>query len=569
MKLNLIPALEWLSAYKPSYLPSDLVAGLIIAVMLVPQGMAYALLAGLPPVTGLYASTVPLLAYALFGSSRQLAVGPVAISSLITLSGISALAQQGSAEFIALAALLALMVGGIQLSLGLVRAGFLTNFISHAVISGFTSAAAIIIALSQLQHLLGISLARGNVFQTLWEALSRIGETNPVTLMIGAASIVTLYLFGRYAKRFPAAILVVVLSTSAVYLLRLDRLGVDIVAGVPGGLPSFALPSASFEALGVLLPIALTISFVNFMESIAVAKAIASKEKYKIDANRELIGLGFANLVGGLFRAYPVAGAFSRTAVNHQAGAKTQLASVITALLIIITLLFLTPLFYYLPNAVLAAIVMVAVLGLVDIAEPLHLFQLKPVDGWTLVVTFAATLVLGVVPGLLIGVGFSLTVFVWRSAYPHTAELGYLEKEGMFLDTSRYPEAQTFEKVFIVRMDATLYFANMSYLETLINDAVAERPDLKHIILDFSAVNDMDAVALETLENEMDALAEQGITVHIATMKGPVRDLAEKAGWFGTYGDKVAYLKLADALKQTGAVPAAGLDTRPSPEALT
>ena len=249
---TLIPALEWVRSYEPRYLSSDLMAGLIIAVMLVPQGMAYALLAGLPPVVGLYASTVPLFAYALFGSSRQLAVGPVAISSLITLSGISALAQQGSAEFIGLAALLALMVGGIQLLLGLVRAGFLTNFISHAVISGFTSAAAIIIALSQLQHLLGVELAGGGVFQTLWEALSRIGETNLVTLAIGGASIAVLYLLGRFAKRFPAAILVVVLSTLAVYLFRLDQFGVNIVADVPSGLPSFAVPTVSFDALGVL-----------------------------------------------------------------------------------------------------------------------------------------------------------------------------------------------------------------------------------------------------------------------------------------------------------------------------
>ena len=560
---TLIPALEWIGSYKPRYLTSDLMAGLIIAVMLVPQGMAYALLAGLPPVVGLYASTIPLFAYALFGSSKQLAVGPVAISSLITLSGVSALAQQGSAEFIGLAALLALMVGGIQLLLGVVRAGFLTNFISHAVISGFTSAAAIIIALSQLQHLLGIGLEGGNVFQTIWEALNRIGETNLVTLTVGGVSIATLYLLGRFAKRFPAAILVVVLSTLAVYLFRLNEYGVNIVAEVPSGLPSFALPAFSVEAIGALVPIALTVSFVNFMESIAVAKAIASKEKYKIDANRELIGLGFANIVGGFFRAYPVAGAFSRTAVNHQAGAKTQLASVITALLIIITLLFLTPLFYYLPNAVLAAIVMVAVLGLVDIGEPIHLFQLKPIDGWTLVTTFTATLVLGVVPGLLIGVGFSLLVFVGRSAYPHTAELGRLEKEGVYLELDRYPEAQTFDKVFIARMDASLYFANMSYFETLINDAVADRPNLDHIVLDFSPVNDMDAVALETLENEMETLAGQNITVHIAEMKGPVRDLAEKAGWFERYGERVAYLKLEDALVDIGVIPDA-VDTRKS-----
>lgn len=557
MKLKtFIPALSWLGSYDKRNLGPDLMAGLIVAVMLVPQGMAYALLAGLPPVTGLYASTLPLIAYALFGSSRQLAVGPVAIVSLLTLSGVSLLAEPGSAEFITLAALLALMVGVIQFALGLMRAGFITNFLSHAVISGFTSAAAIIIGLSQLKHLLGIKLGRSeSVFETLWEAGRHLGEANPITLAIGVISIITLLLFKRFAKRFPAPLLVVVLSALAVYLFGLNERGVGIVGEVPGGLPSFALPALGLESLRALFPIALTISFVSFMESIAVAKSIASKEKYKVDANRELVGLGLANIVGSVFRAYPVTGGFSRTAVNYQAGAKTPLASVITALLIVVTLLFLTPLFYYLPNAVLAAIVMVAVFGLVDVREPVHLFRLKPVDGWTLVLTFIATLVLGVETGILIGVGFSLVVFVWRSAYPHTAELGLLTEEEVFRNVSRYPEAQTFEGVFIARIDASLYFANMAYLENRLNNAIADRSNLKHIILDFSAVNDVDAVALDTLETRMKELADQGITVHIAAMKGPVRDLATKAGWYETFGEQIRYLSLEDALGATGASP--------------
>ena len=547
---------SWLKSYDTRDLPADLVAGLIVAVMLVPQGMAYALLAGLPPVTGLYASAVPLIVYALFGSSRHLAVGPVAIVSLLTLSGVSSLAEPGSAEFIALAALLALMVGAVQFVLGLLRAGFVTNFLSHAVISGFTSAAALMIGLSQLGHLLGIQLGRGeNVLVTLWEAGRNLGETNLMTFAVGALSLITLLFFKRYAKRFPAPLLVVVTSALAVYLFNLNAYGVSIVGEVPSGLPSFAFPALSSESLRALLPSALTISFVSFVESIAVAKSISSKEKYKLNANRELIGLGLANLVGSLFRAYPVTGGFSRTAVNYQAGAKTPLASVITALLVLLTLLFLTPLFYYLPNAGLAAIVMVAVFGLIDLKEPVHLFQLKPADGWSLLLTFLGTLVLGVETGILVGVGFSLLVFVWRSAYPHTAELGYLPEEEVFRNVSRYPEAQTYAGVYILRVDAALYFANMAYLENLLDDTVADRPDLGHIILDFSAVNDVDAVALATLEARMRDFADQGVTVHIAGMKGPVRDLAAKAHLYETFGERVAHVSLESALEAIDAHP--------------
>jgi len=552
MKLErLVPAISWLKSYDKKNLSSDLMAGLIVAVMLIPQGMAYALLAGLPPVVGLYASTIPLIIYALFGSSRQLAVGPVAIVSLLTLSGVSLIAEPGSTEFIALAALLALMVGVIQFTLGLMRAGFIINFLSHAVISGFTSAAAIIIGLSQLKHLLGIQLPGSHsVFETLYQTTLRLGQTHLITLTIGILSIATLVLFKRYAKRFPASLLVVIVSTLAVYFFKLNEQGVSIVGEVPQGFPSLALPNLSVESIQALLPIALTISFISFMESIAVAKSIASKEKYKIDANKELIGLGLANVVGAVFKGYPVTGGFSRTAVNYQAGAKTPLASIITAILVSTTVLFFTPLFYYLPNSVLAAIIMVAVYGLIDIQEALHLFRLKPIDGWTLVLSFVATLSLGVEMGILIGASFSLAVFIWRSAYPHSAELGYLKDEDIYRNTSRFPEAQTFKNILILRIDASLYFANMAYLETRLNSATAEKPNLQSIILDFSAVNDMDAVAIATLEEQMQTFKTQGITVMIAAMKGPVRDLVKKANWHNKFEKNISYVSIQQALKK-------------------
>ena len=550
----------WLSGYRREDLPGDLTAGLTTAVMLVPQGMAYAMLAGLPPVAGLYASTIPLIVYALFGSSRQLAVGPVAIVSLLTLAGVGALAEPGSPEFIALAATLMAMVGVIQAGLGFLRAGFVVNFLSHAVISGFTSAAALVIGLSQLKHLLGVDLPREqNVFVLLGRAATELGNTHAVTLLIGVASIAALMLGKRLSKRFPTPLLVVIVSSLVVWGLDLHERGVAIVGTVPAGLPGFALPDLSGGALAALLPTALTIAFVAFMESVAVAKAIAAKHRYKIDPNRELVGLGLANVVGAAFRGYPITGGFSRSAVNDQAGARTPLAGLVTAVLIGLTLLFLTDLFFFLPRAVLAAIVMVAVFGLIDAKEPVHLFRIKKVDAATLAVTFLATLTLGIETGILTGVGFSLAVFVVRSAWPHKAELGWRPDAGVFRNVRRYEDAVTWDDLYLTRPDASLYFANMASLEDDLNAAVADRPQLRAIVLDFSGVNDVDGVAIDVLQDRMDAFDAQGIAVHLAGVKGPVRDLLQRAGWYERYGDRIGHPSLRHALADLGVdLPGAG-----------
>lgn len=537
----------WLKTYSRPDFFKDLSAGLIVAVMLVPQGMAYAMLAGLPPVIGLYASTVPILIYALLGSSRQLAVGPVAIVSLITLTGVSAIAEPGSSEFIVLAAVLALMVGVMQLLLGVLRVGFVVNFLSHAVISGFTSAAAIIIGLSQLKHLLGVNTPRThNVFELLWETAKQLGDVHLITLLVGVASIVALLLLKRLGRYFPAPLVVVVVSTATVYFLNLQERGVNIVGDVPAGLPALALPSFGIDTLQALLAVALTLTFVSFMESIAVAQAIANREGYKVDANQELVGLGLANVAAGFFSGYPVTGGFSRTAVNYQAGAKSPIASLITALLIILTLVFFTQLFYFLPQAVLAAIIMVAVYKLINVQEAVHLFKLKPIDGWTLVITFVATLSLGIEIGIAIGAAFSLLVFIWRSAYPHTATVGYLPDEGVFRNLERYPSAQTFQDTIIIRPDASLYFANSAFLENYLVNAIDS--STKWVILDFSGVNDIDGVALETLEKLMHTWQDVGRHVHIAAMKGPVRDLATKASWFDAFPGQLEHLSIQHAL---------------------
>ncbi len=548
-----VPAFNWLRSYRGGDLSGDLTAGVIVAVMLIPQGMAYATLAGLPPVTGLYASTIPLILYALFGSSRQLAVGPVAIVSLMTLAGVEQLAEPGSAGFAGYALLLALMVGVLQLGLGLVRGGVVVKFMSHAVISGFTSAAAIIIALSQVKNLAGIEVGRHeNAFWLLNDVGRNVLEAHLLTVLIGAASIAALVLLRRWNRRIPGALIVVAVSTAAVYLFGLDADGVRIVGDVPSGLPVLSAPDVNFSVARVLLPAALAISFVGYMESIAVAQSIAAREKQRVGPNQELRALGIANLGASFFGGYPVTGGFSRSAVNYQAGARTGLASIITAGLILVTLLLFTDLFYYLPSAVLGAIVVVAVAGLIDVREPLRLYRVRRTDAASLVLTFVATLTIGIELGILVGVAFSLLVFIWRSAHPHAAEMGYLPDENVFRNVRRYPDAQTFPDAVILRIDESLYFANSGFLEDRIRDALSARPDVRWIILDFWSVNDIDAVALETLEELMAQYRISGRRFMFAGVKGPVRDLMLRAGWGTSVGPDMWHLSIQHALESAG-----------------
>jgi sulfate permease, SulP family len=553
----------WLIHFEKGGLRDDLVAGLTIAVMLVPQGMAYAMLAGLPPVMGLYASTLPLLAYALLGSSRHLAVGPVAMISLLVFTACSKLAQPGTAEYVALVLLLTFTVGVVQLLAGSFRLGFLVNFFSHAVISGFTSAAAIVIALSQMKHLLGIKLGNEqNVFKLLANIARHAGEANLATLALGLVSIVGLWFLKTRYRRFPSAILFVVSGTLLAYF-GLAKLGVKTVGEVPRGLPALAMPAFSLATLRSLLPTTLAICFVGYMESISVAKYVAARAGYKIDPNRELLGLGAANLVGSLFSGYPVTGGLSRTAVAYQAGARTQRAAVMTALLILLTLLLLTPLFYYLPNAVLSAVIVVAVSALLDYREAIHLFRIKRADGLTFLLTFVCTLTVGIDQGLLIGLAFSLGLFIWRSAHPYTAELGYLEAEGVFRNIQRFPAATRYPGVLILRIDASLYFANAKFLEDWLQKNITARPEVKAVVLDLSGVNDMDAVAARTLERITQDYAAAGITFALCCMKGPVRDLIDRLGPQAKLGQRAQHVSLQQALKQVNAQAAPDVSTPP------
>ncbi len=526
-----VPATGWLRAYDTKTFRADAIAGLTTAVMLVPQAMAYAMLAGLPPIIGLYASVVPLVVYGIFGTSRQLAVGPVAMVSLLTLTGVSAVAEPGSSEFVAYAVLLSAMVGALSLGLGFFKAGFLVNFLSHPVVAGFTSAAALIIGLSQLTHLLGVELARSKyVHEIVLEAAAKVAELSPVTLVIGVSAIVALLLLKRFAPRFPRALVVVVGGTVAVGALGLAEGGVAVVGRVPAGFPTLSIPEVGFDQIRALFPTALTITLVGFMESISVAKGFARRNHYEVDPNQELRALGLSNLAGSLFGAYPVTGGFSRTAVNGQAGARTSMASIVTALVVAATLLFLTPLFYYLPKAVLAAIIMTAVFGLVDVKEARHLYRVKRGDLALMGLTFAATLTLGIEEGILVGVGASLLVFVVRSTRPHLAVLGRIPWTETYRNVERFPDASLVPGVLTVRIDAQLYFGNVDFLQKQLARLERDRGEALHaVVLDASGMNQIDSSAEAALREIADGYRRRGIAFYVAQAKGPVRDVLSRS----------------------------------------
>ncbi|MHA7879982.1 MAG: SulP family inorganic anion transporter [Saccharospirillum sp.] len=547
-----IPALQWMSNYQRKDLGGDLIAGLTVAMMLIPQAMSYAMLAGLPPYIGLYASVLPLIVYAFFGTSRQLAVGPVAMVALLVASGVGTMAEVGSSEYIALAILLALIVGVIQLGMGVFRLGFLTNFMSHPVISGFTSAAALIIGFSQLKHLVGLDLPRSeNIAITLWNALTQVGDINLAAVTIGALGIVMLIAIKRINPLLPGAMIAVVVSTAAVWLFDLDtRFGLSIVGNVPAGFPEFSAPAISYQSIVDLMPIAITIAFVGFIESIAVAKKIAAKKRYEIDANKELVGLGLANIVGAFFKAMPVTGGFSRTAVNNTAGANTGLAAIITAVVIGIALLLFTPLFYYIPNAILAAVIMVAVFGLIDTHEVKHLWQVKRDDLAMLAFAFFATLVLGVKTGIFLAVAASMVWFVIKTTRPHYAILGRLPESKVYKNVERHPQAQMEPGILAIRFDAQFYYGNVSFLKETLKSAEArmEAP-LKTVVLDMSAINQLDSSAETALQELLVDYRARGVELYLAQIKGPVEDVMKRSGLYQALGEDAIHLTTNDAAK--------------------
>ena len=548
---KILPILDWLPSYSKSDFFKDLPAGITVGIMLIPQGMAYALIAGLPMVYGLYASLVPQVIYALTGTSRQLAVGPVAMDSLLVAAGLTSIAVVGSDRYIELAIALALMMGSIQLLLGIMRAGFLVNFLSKPIVSGFTSAAALIIGANQITNLLGIEIPQNNQLHKLIFSLSNAFEAIHIpTLLLGIGSIALLMVLSKYKGKIqvPATLVVVVVGIVVVKLLGLNEGGVAIVGLIPEGLPSFLSPSINSADFTQLLPIAVTLALIAFMEAYSIAKTIEERHDYKIDADQELRALGLANIFGALFKSYPTTGGFSRTAVNEKVGAVTPMASLISAALIAMTLLFLTPLFYHLPKAVLAAIVIVAVSGLVDIKLPILLWKNHKVEAGLLFVTFLVTVTVGMTQGIGVGMGLSIAVLVFKQMRPHFAELG--EIEGVFRNVKRFENAVVREDLLIVRFDASVNFANHRFLNSSIKNLIdARKGKVETIILCAESIGYIDASGLGGLENLIDDLEKRGIDFRLSAAIGPVRDVIGTSELMNKIGKTRCFTSIATAIE--------------------
>jgi len=547
-----LPITSWLPNYNRSQFRGDLSAGVTVGVMLIPQGMAYALIAGLPAIYGLYASTIPLIIYALLGTSRQLAVGPVAMISLLTATGIGAIADADLSTYILLASTLALMVGLIQCLLGLFRLGFIINFLSHPVISGFTSAAAIIIGFSQLKHLLGIDIPRSQfVLNIVENVLNQMHLINWVTVVIGLVGVVIIMLLRKYNKSIPGALVVVILGILGVYSFGLEAYDVGIVGEVPSGLPALKVPSLDSGIWLDLLPIAVTIAFIGFMESIAVAKAIQSRHRdYKIDSNQEFLAIGSANIGAAFMQSFPVAGGFSRTAVNDQAGAKSGMASIISAVIVMLTLLFLTSLFYYLPKAILAAVIMVAVFGLIDIKEAFDLWKTHRKDFWMLVATFLATLSMGIEYGILIGVLLSIGMMVFETSRPHVAILGKVPKMPFYRNINRFEIIKEREDLLIFRFDARLYFANVTFFKELMDRHIERKGQkLKAIIINSESISAIDSSAIHALRELSQDCRTRGIEVFFTGVRGPVRDVMERGHLVAQFGVNNFFMNVHEAVE--------------------
>jgi len=524
---RLIPILEWLPNYTRSRFKGDFIAGITVAIILIPQGIAYALIAGLPPIYGLYCALVPQLVYAVFGSSRQVAIGPVAMDSLIVATGVSTLALAGSDSYIAIAILLAFMVGGIQFLLGVFRLGFVVNFLSKPVISGFTSAVALTIGINQFRNLFGVDFIQSDQIQYVLEDIwFTITDFNSHTTIIGLISVAVIISLRKINKKIPNALIVVVSGILTIRYFGNDFLDVAIVKDIPSGLPSFSFPELDISQMKELLPIALTLVMVGYLETISIGKSLEAKQdEYKIRPNQELMALGLSNMIGSWFKAYPSTSSFSRSAINQESGATTGMASLVSVFMVLITLLFLTPLFYHLPKTVLAAIIIVAVFGLVNIKEAMFLWKANNLDFWLLIATFFSTLLFGIEYGIMIGVGLSLIILIFRTSRPYVAELGKVPDSDFYRNRERFTEVILDNEVLVFRFDSQLFYANASYfIETLELMVEAKGAHLKLIVLDAESINRVDSTGVEMLKERIKFYHKKGILFYFAGVKGPVRD---------------------------------------------
>lgn len=544
------PILEPFSTYSKALLTKDIIAGLTVGVMLIPQGMAYAMLTGMPPIYGLYGGFIPLFFYAIFGTSRQMSIGPVAISALLVLAGVSELETPGTPAYIELVILSGCLIGIAQMLLGFFRMGFLVNFLSHPVLVGFTSAAAVIIAVSQLKDLLGFSIPRfPHSYESLLYAIQHLDQTNFLTLSFCLGAIFLILFLKWINKAIPGALIATIIGTFLAWLFQLNEWGLSIVEDVPKGLPSFEAPLLAWDKIRLLLPTVFTVTIICIVESIGIAKVLEAKhQNYVVRPNQELFALGISKIVGSFFQSLPTSGSFSRSAVNDEAGAQSGIASIVSALLIGMTLVFLTGLVYFLPKAILAAIILLAVRSLFDLKEAVLLWQSHRRDFWMMVVTFVVTLVLGIGEGVMAGVALSISAVLFRSSRPHMAVLGKLPGTPFYRNIMRFKDAQQSDEILIVRFDDQLYFGNAAYFKENIKQLVRKKGEaLKLLIMDASSMHDIDSTGIHALEELHYFLKEKGIKFNLCGVIGPVRDMLFKVNLIDRIGKENFFMYIHNA----------------------
>ncbi|MEY3626825.1 MAG: sulfate permease family protein [Pseudomonadota bacterium] len=559
-----LPMLEWARPYDRDTLVSDLVAALIVTIMLIPQSLAYASLAGLPPEVGLYASIVPLLMYAMLGSSRVLAVGPVAVVSLMTATAIGEHAAVGSPHYWSVAITLAFLSGAMLLVMGLLRMGFLANFLSHPVISGFITASALLIAAGQFKVILGIKAEGHNFFELVWSVIQQLGHIQPITAGMGMTTVAFLFWARRglkpllqswglpvrladvLAKAGPVAGIAV--TAAITWFFEWHLAGVKIVGYVPAGLPPLTWPQWDMTLWQELTVPALLISVVGFVESVSVGQTLAAKRRQRIVPDRELVALGASNLGASFTGGFPVTGGFARSVVNFDAGAQTPAAGVFTAVGILVAALLLTPALYFVPQATLSATIVVAVLSLVDMSILRSTWAYSRADFAAVVATLLVTLAIGVEEGLVAGVALSLLLYLFKTSRPHIAEVGLVPGTEHFRNVLRHP-VKVNPHLASLRVDESLYFANARVLEDRVNALVAERLQLQHLVLQCSAINDIDASALDSLEAINQRLADSGVRLHLSEVKGPVMDRLQATAFLSNLSGKI-YLSHFQAVSE-------------------
>lgn len=538
---KMFPFLKWVHELKdPKILRADLIAGLTVALVLIPQSMAYATLAGLPEVYGLYIAFVPVFVAALWGSSRQLGTGPVAVVSTMTATTLTPVVilmmpagytpEQYMAMYIPTAMLLTLLVGLFQFTLGAFRLGAIVNFLSHPVIVGFTNAAALFIGLTQVSKVFGVTMPGGAsdhfLSVRIWGVVENLDQTHMATLVMGLSAFAIMIGLKRYLPKYPGVLIAVVATTLTSYLIDFEKMGGKVVGEIPEGLPGFVMPAFSYEAFSGLILGAIIIAMVGFMEAISIAKAMAAKTKDRIDPNQELMGQGLGNIAGSFFQSYPSSGSFSRSAVNLNAGAKTGFSSVVTAVLVVITLLFLTPLLYHLPKATLAAVVIMAVFGLINFVSFKFIWRTNKHDGFAAIITFVTTI--GFAPkldhGIMIGAVLAIVLYLYRTMRPRVSILGRY-KDGALRDVETYKDLSTDDKIIAIRFDGSLYFANVAYFEDAMLKAVSEHPDAKYILVVSNGINQIDASGEEVLHHLVERFNENGITVVFSGLKKQILDV--------------------------------------------